>query len=180
LDVVKKNIDNLRGGIEIQSASGRGSVFKLSLPLTLAIIDGMVVRVGEEKYVIPTVSIVRSIKPVESDLATVLRKGEMLHLQGRLIPIFRISELFEIQNARTNLLDALVVVVENDGRQAGLLIDELIGSQQIVIKTLGEMMSNIPGVSGSAIMPNGRVGLILDVGGLVRLANDQIGEEEKI
>ncbi len=92
-------------------------------------------------------------------------------LQGRLIPLFRLSRLFEIENAEEDPTKALVVVVENHMSHAGLLIDELIGTQQIVIKTLGETMSNIPGISGSAIMPNGRVGLILDVGGLVRLAN---------
>ena len=171
MDVVKKSIENLRGQIDIHSKPGKGSIFKMSLPLTLAIIDGMVVRVGTEKYVIPTVSIIRSVKPEPSDLSSVLHKGEMLMLQGRLIPLFRLSRLFEIKNAEEDPTKALVVVVENHMSHAGLLIDELIGTQQIVIKTLGETMSNIPGISGSAIMPNGRVGLILDVGGLVRLAN---------
>lgn len=171
MDVVKKNIENLRGSVEIQSKPGKGSVFKMSLPLTLAIIDGMVVRVGTEKYVIPTVSIIRSVKPEPGNLSSVLHRGEMITLQGKLIPLFRLSRLFEIEGAEQDPTKALVVVVENHMSQAGLMIDELIGTQQIVIKTLGETMGNIPGISGSAIMPNGRVGLILDVGGLVRLAN---------
>ncbi len=171
MDVVRRNIDNIRGHIEIQSRPGKGSTFKMSLPLTLAIIDGMVVRVGKEKYVIPTISIVRSVQPGQSDISTVLRRGEMLRLQGKLIPIFRLAELFRVEGAEADMTRAIAVVVENDEHQAGLLVDELIGSQQIVIKTLGETLGNITGISGSAIMPDGKVGLILDVGGLVRLAN---------
>ncbi|QTA85269.1 chemotaxis protein CheA [Desulfonema magnum] len=171
MDVVKKNIEALRGQIEIQSAPGEGSLFKMSLPLTLAIIDGMVVRVGSEKYVVPTVSIVRSVRPDPKDLSTVLSKGETLTLQGKLIPLFRLARLFGVEGAEDDPTRAIVMVVEDSGKQTGLLVDELIGSQQIVIKTLGETMRNIPGISGSAIMPNGRVGLILDIGGLVKLAN---------
>lgn len=171
MDVVKTNIEALRGQIEIQSRAGKGTAFKMSLPLTLAIIDGMVLRVGSEKYVMPTISIIRSVQPRHEDISSVLGKGEMLSLQGKLIPLFRLANLFHVKNAEQDPTKAIVMVVEDDTRQAGLVIDELIGTQQIVIKTLGEMMRNIPGISGSAIMPDGRVGLILDVGGLVRLAN---------
>jgi len=171
MDVVKKNVESLRGQIEIRSVSGKGSVFKINLPLTLAIIDGMVVRVGTERYVMPTVSIVRSVRPTHKDMSTVFNKGEMILLQGKLIPLFRLGKLFGIRDTEEDPTRAIAVVVEDDGRQAGLLVDELIGSQQIVIKTLGKMIRNIVGISGSAIMPDGRVGLILDIGGLVRLAN---------
>jgi len=171
MNVVKTNIEALRGQIEIHSEKGAGSVFRLGLPLTLAIIDGMVVRVGREKYVMPTVSIVRSVRPESRDLSTALGKGEMMTLQGKLVPLFRLADLFRITGAEQDPTQAIVMVVEDNERQAGVVVDELIGSQQIVIKTLGETMRNIPGISGSAIMPNGRVGLILDVGGLVRLAN---------
>lgn len=173
MDVVKKNIENIRGHVEIYSRQGKGSTFKMSLPLTLAIIDGMVVRVGNEKYVIPTISIVRSVQPMPENITTVLKRGEMLSLQGELIPLFRLGSLFDVDGAVEEISEAIAVVVENDGQQAGLLVDELIGSQQIVIKTLGETLGNILGISGSAIMPDGRVGLILDVGGLVRLANSE-------
>jgi two-component system chemotaxis sensor kinase CheA len=171
MDVVKRNIEAIRGHVEIDAEPGRGSIFRMSLPLTLAIIDGMVVRVGAEKYVIPTISIVRSVQPDPEQITSVMRKGRMLNLQGRLIPLFRLADLFSVENAEAELERAIAVVVENDASQAGLLVDELIGSQQIVIKTMGETLGNIPGISGSAIMPDGRVGLILDVGGLVRLAN---------
>ena len=151
---------------------GQGSVFKISLPLTLAIIDGMVVRVGAETYVIPTVSIVRSIKPEPNDISTVMDKGQMLSLQGNLIPLFRLAGLYNISGAEEDFDRNIVVVVEDDTGQVGLIIDELVGRQQVVIKSLGEAMRNIPGISGGAIMPNGRVGLILDVAELTKFANE--------
>ncbi len=180
MDVVKTNIESLRGQVEVKSWPGQGSAVKMSLPLTLAIIDGMVIRAGEQKFVIPTISIVRSVQPSAADLSRVFNRGEMLSLQGKLIPMFRLGRLFDIPDAAADPTKAIVVVIEDDRRQVGLLVDELIGSQQIVIKTLGDALGDIPGISGSAIMPNGRVGLILDVGGLVRLANDSHSEKQAI
>ncbi|NJL58928.1 MAG: chemotaxis protein CheA [Desulfobacteraceae bacterium] len=171
MDVVRKNVESLRGQVEIQSQPGEGSMFRMILPLTLAIIDGMVVRAGHETYVVPTLSIVRSVQPDAKDISKVLNRGEMIMIQGKLIPLFRLASLFDITGAVSDPTKGIVMVVEDDNKQVGLLIDELIGSQQIVIKTLGDMFKHIPGISGSAIMPNGRVGLILDVGGLVRLAH---------
>ena len=171
MDVVKKNIEALRGHVEIQSDPGKGSIFKMRLPLTLAIIDGMVIRVSCETYVVPTSSIVRSLRPAPGDISTVLNHGEMLSLQGKLIPLFRLDSLFDIRGAEQDPARALVMVIEDNGSQACLLIDELIGRQQVVIKSLGETMRDIPGISGGAIMTNGRVGLILDVGSLEKFAN---------
>jgi two-component system chemotaxis sensor kinase CheA len=179
MDVVKKNIESLRGQVEIKSEYGTGSVFKMSLPLTLAIIDGMVVRVGSETYVIPTVSIIRSIRPDGKNLSTVLNKGEIVTLQGSLIPLYRMARFYHIDDAQQDPEDAVVVIVEDEERQAGLLVDELIGRQQVVIKSLGETMKNIPGISGGAIMPDGRVGLIIDVGGLVKFANNGHSSENQ-
>ncbi|MBW1900198.1 MAG: chemotaxis protein CheA [Deltaproteobacteria bacterium] len=178
MDVVKRNIDAIRGQTEIHSEPGRGSIFQMRLPLTLAIIDGMVIRVGHETYVIPTLSIVRSIKPESEDISTVLDQGEMLFLQGELIPLFRVGDIFHVDGVEIKKEIELVVVVEDDGKLAGLAIDELIGSQQVVIKALGETMRDIPGISGGAIMPNGRVGLIIDVGGVVRFANNRTGRRK--
>ncbi len=170
MDVVKKNIESLRGQVEIQSEPGKGSVFRMSLPLTLAIIDGMVLRAGQEIYVIPTVSIVRSIKPDPKDISTVFNRGRVLGLQGKLIPLYRLTRLYNIDDSSEDNAE-LVVVIEDDGNQAGIIIDELVGRQQVVIKTLGETMQKIPGISGGAIMPNGRVGLIVDIPGLMRLTS---------
>ena len=172
MDVVRKNIESLRGQVEIDSEAGKGSVFKMALPLTLAIIDGMVVRVSSETYIVPTVSIVTSLKPEPEQLSTVFNQGEMLSLHGGLLPLFRLADLFSINKPDRDLDNSLIVVVEDDNKKrTGLIIDELIGRQQIVIKSLGETMKDIPGISGAAIMPNGQVGLILDVGGVVGIAN---------
>jgi two-component system chemotaxis sensor kinase CheA len=178
MDVVKKNIESLRGQVEIQSEPGKGSVFRMSLPLTLAIIDGMVLRAGKEIYVIPTVSIVRTIKPDPKDISTVFNKGTVLSLQGKLIPLYRLIHLYKIEDSGDNNTD-LVVVIEDDGNQAGIIIDELVGRQQVVIKTLGETMQKIPGISGGAIMPNGRVGLIVDIPGLMRLTSAGMPEKKE-
>ena len=175
MDVVKKNIEAIRGQAEIQSEPGKGSTFQMKLPLTLAIIDGMVARVGLETYVIPIVSIITSIKPEPKDLSTVINKGEMLSFHGSLVPLFRLTRLFDVQGGEEELKNSLIVVIEDDGNRAGIVIDELVVRQQVVVKTLGETMKNVVGISGGAIMPNGRVGLILDIGGLVKLANSDQG-----
>ncbi|MCP4367534.1 MAG: chemotaxis protein CheA [Deltaproteobacteria bacterium] len=177
MDVVKKNIESLRGQAEIRSELGKGSVFKMSLPLTLAIIDGMVVRVGNETYVIPTGSIIRSIKPEKEDITNVFEKGEMLSLQDELIPLISMSALYEIEHTQKVDGMQLVVIVEDEEKLAGLLIDELIGRQQVVIKTLGGTMKNTPGISGGAIMPSGKVGLIIDVAGLIKFSNEMQEQE---
>lgn len=171
MDVVKRNIDALRGQIDITSEVGKGTTFSIRLPLTLAIIDGMVIRVGSERYIIPTLSIIRSIRPKPSELSSILGRGEMLAVHGKLLPLFRLDRLFNVSGSEQDATRSIAVIVEDEGRQIGLLIDELLGQQQIVIKSLGEAMRGIPGIAGGAIMPDGHVGLILDVGGLVRLAH---------
>lgn len=180
MDVVKKNIESLRGQVEIRSEPAMGSVFKMSLPLTLAIIDGMVVRIGSETYVIPTDSIIRSIKPAPGEIASVYQKGEMLTTQQELIPLLRLANLYSIDEARPDPNKTLVVVVKDEERMAGLLVDELTGRQTVVIKTLGGSIKDIPGISGATILPDGRVALILDVGGLLRLADVSDGRLEPL
>ncbi len=172
MDVVKKNIEALRGNVEIQSTPGEGTIFTIRLPLTLAIIDGMVVRVGEERYILPTLSIIISIRPTEKDVTTVVGKGEVLKFHGKLINLYRLNRLFNIPNAVEKYTDGTVVVVETGNTQIGLLVDEILGQQQIVIKSLGEALKGVPGIAGGAIMPDGRVGLILDIAGILKLAEE--------
>ncbi len=170
MDVVRKNIEALRGQVDIQSTPGKGTVFTIRLPLTLAIIDGMVVRVGGERYIIPTLSIIISLRPTEKDINTVIGKGEVLSFHGKLINLYRLHRLFDISDAIENYIDGTVVVVEAGNLQVGLLVDEILGQQQIVIKSLGDALKGIPGIAGGAIMPDGKVGIILDIAGIIKLA----------
>ena len=170
MDVVKRNIEALRGKTDISSKPGGGSIFTIQLPLTLAIIDGMVVRVGVERFVIPTLAIVLSVRPTAADIHRVTGRGEVLSLQGSLLPLHRLDKIFSVSGGVQEATDGTVVVLEHDGRRTGLLVDEILGQQQIVIKSLGETMRGLPGLAGGAIMPDGRVGLILDAAGVVNLA----------
>ncbi len=170
MDVVRRNIEALKGRIEITSQLGVGTTFLIYLPLTLAVTDGMLVRVGNERYIVPTVSINMSLRPEQRQLSTVSGRGEMLILRGSLIPIFRLHRLFEINHAVEDPTQGLVVIVNDGGQHCGLLVDELLGQRQVVAKTLGAGLGRVEGVSGGAILGDGRVGLILDPAGIVNLA----------
>lgn len=175
MDVVKRYMQSLRGQIEVESAEGRGTTISLRVPLTLAIIDAMTVGVGAEKYVIPTLSIQRCIRPARSDVSTIIERGEVISVGGQQVPLFRLARLFGIADARQDPSSALAVIADDNGRQVGLLVDELFGQQQIVIKGIGDFLNHAPGIAGGAIMANGLVGLILDIPGLVRMAHAGVG-----
>jgi len=176
MDVVRRAVEGLRGTVEVSSFPGRGTRFTLRLPLTLAIIDGMVLRVGTERYVLPTLVIQRSLRPDASEINTVLGRGEMLATSDGMVPLLRLARLFESTEADVDPSEGIVVLVGDNGNRTGLVASELLGQQQTVIKPLGAGVSNTPGVSGGAIMPDGTVGLILDVSGLIRLAHAEGGE----
>ncbi|MCB1150865.1 chemotaxis protein CheA, partial [bacterium] len=180
MDVVRRNVEELRGSVEIESTMGKGSIFRFKLPLTLAIIDGMVIRTGAENYIIPTLSVVRLVRPNMEDYLTVRSKGEMLRFEEELVPLVRLNRVFNVPAGREDLSDTVVVVVESEGRRIGLISDDLIGQQQIVIKSLGEKVQGTPGIAGGAIMSDGHVALILDVPGLVKVAqkNNPVPERE--
>lgn len=170
MDVVKKAIEKLRGRVDIQTIPGEGSVFVISLPLTLAIIEGMLVRVGTERYVIPALSIIESFRPTKNQYSTVEGKGEVILSRGHLIPLVRLEKVFDCQADVKDPCKGLVVTVEYDGKQMCLLLDELLGKEEVVIKSMGEMMKSVKGIAGGAIMGDGRVGLILDIAGIWQLA----------
>jgi two-component system chemotaxis sensor kinase CheA len=167
LDVVRTSVEALRGRIEVQSRRGRGTTFRLRLPLTLALIDGMVIRSGGERFVVPTLSITRLVRPGADQLATSLGRGEMLLLQDELVPLFRLGRLLDVTAAAEPTGSEVAVVVEDGGRRAALLADEVLGQQQIVIKGLGISLEGVAGISGGVILADGQVGLILDVPGLL-------------
>ncbi len=166
MDVVKKAIEKLRGRVEINTKPGKGSTFVIGLPLTLAIIEGMLIRVGAERYIIPTLAILESFMPSKEQYSTVEGKGEMLLSRGQLLPLIRLDRLFKVQGDAVDPWEGLAVTVEHEGRQMCLLLDELLGKEEVVIKSLGETMTNIKGLAGGAIMGDGRVGLILDMAGI--------------
>lgn len=175
MDVVKRNIEDLRGYVQIRSELGKGTTFRIVLPLTLALIDGMVVKIGAERYIIPVLSVVESLRPPPGIVSTIIGKGEMVSLRNRQLPLFRLSNVFGLAGAEQDVTKALVVVVEHEGRQAGLLVDDLIGMQQTVIKNLGAALPQSVGFSGGAIMADGRIGLIVDVPGVLKLARNEVG-----
>ena len=167
MDVVRRNIESLRGLIEIASSPGNGTVFTLRLPLTLAVTDGMLVQVGAERYVIPTTSIFMSFRPERDALSSVAGRGEMVRLRNEVMPLFRLHRLFNIPGAQVDPCEALVVVVAVGTHRIALLVDALLGQQQVVAKSLGEGVGKVEGVSGGAILGDGRVGLILDIAELI-------------
>jgi len=176
MDVVKRAIDDLRGNVDIISEAGIGTTFSLRLPLTLAIIDGMIVRIGSERYIIPTLSIVEAVRPEHESITVLVNRGEMITIRDKIIPLFRLAKLFRIENSRQDPEEGIVIVVEDSGKMAGILVDELLGQQSIVIKSMGASMKGLQGVSGGSILSDGRVGIIIDVAGIVKLALSGIVE----
>ncbi|MEM7806766.1 MAG: chemotaxis protein CheA [Planctomycetota bacterium] len=183
MDVVKRNIESLRGRVDITSTPGQGSVFTIRLPLTLAVIDGLVIRVGPpegapatatgERYILPIGSVEQSLRPTPEMLSTVQDRGEMLHVRGELLPLVRLHSLFGVEPRSADPDKAIVVIVQDAERRCCLLVDDLLGQEQVVIKSLGSLgdrIGPIKGVSGGAVLGDGTVSLILDVPGLLDLS----------
>ncbi|MFZ0430494.1 MAG: chemotaxis protein CheA [Acidobacteriota bacterium] len=174
MDVVRRNIEALRGRVDITSEPGRGCCFKMVLPLTMAITDGMLVQVGGERYIIPTVSILKSFRPQPEHLSTIAGRGEMVMLRGELLPLYRLHRLLGIGDAEEDPCQGLLVIISIGESKYGLLVDELLGQQQVVAKSLPKGIGKVKGVSGAAILGDGRVGLILDSSELGAMARRDI------
>ncbi len=172
MDVVKKNIEGIGGTVAVTSQEGEGSVFTITLPLTLAILDGMIVRIGAEHYVIPIANILEAIRPEAQEVRTVVNGMRVIKVRGEFVPLIYLYEYFKIPDALETVGEALVVLVENGDSHIGLVVDEILGQQQVVIKTLEDNADRIEGISGATILGDGKVSLILDIGGLCRLADD--------
>ncbi len=162
MDVVKRNIEKLRGKIEIVSEWGRGSTFRIRLPLTMAIIDGLVVRVGDDRFILPSTSVQMALRPSKDALSTIHGRGEVLDHRGKILPVHRLYRRFGIPGAIENPWEGIVVIVENNGRASALLVDDMVSKQEVVIKSLGGFLQNLAGVSGGAILGDGGIALILD------------------
>ncbi|MDQ5910135.1 MAG: two-component system, chemotaxis family, sensor kinase CheA [Pseudomonadota bacterium] len=171
MDVVRRNIQDVGGTIQIASQWGRGTKITICLPLTLAILDGQLVTIGQDCYIIPLLSIIESVQANAEMVNRVAGKNEVLRFRGQHLPILRLYELFGAKGAVTDLMKGLLVVVEADGRQVGLFVDDLLGQQQVSIKSLEKNFRRVAGVAGATILGDGRVGLILDISGLVRVNN---------
>ncbi len=163
MDVVRRHVQKLRGRVEIKSVPGAGSTFYLKLPLTLAIVDGLVVGVGAERYIIPLFAVREILRPEPGAVSTVQDKGEIAMVRGQLLPLVRLYRRFGISPRSQDPLETLLIVAEAANRVYCLMVDELIGKQEVVIKSLGPTLQNVPGVAGGAILGDGRVGLILDL-----------------
>jgi len=167
MDVVKRSVESLRGRVEIASEPGEGSVFSIQLPLTLALTDGILVRVGNERFIVPTISIQVTVRPDRDDLYTVAGRGEMARVRGQLLPMARLHRLYGIRGATRDPTKGLLMVVGEGNRQTALLVDELLGQEQLVVKALDGAVDESPGIAGGAILGDGEVGLILDPSELV-------------
>src|SRR5579864_3220306 len=170
MDVVRRNVKELGGKIELRSERGRGSSFIITLPLTLAIVDGQSVAVGSETYIIPLISIVESMRLKETSISRLSGHNEVFSFRGDYLPIIRLHQLFGVEPRAHALHEGLVVIAEGDGRRVGLFVDDLLGQQQVVIKSLDTNYGHIEGVSGATILGDGSVALILDVTGIIAAA----------
>lgn len=176
MDVVRRNIEALRGRIEIESTPGQGTTFSIKLPLTLAILDGLVVSVGDERFVVPTFAVRESLRPQPSQVHTVQGSPRMVQVRDRLLPLLWLSEFFGLTTPPVDPAQSTVIVIEEDHRRLGLVVDALVGKQEVVVKPLGETFAGVAGVAGGAILGDGRIGLILDAHGIVKRCGSRIEE----
>ena len=173
MDVVKRNIKDLGGSVEVQSTQGKGSTFTIRLPLTLAILDGQLVRVKDQTYVVPLISIIESLQIQSEQLNAIAETSEMYRLRDEYIPVIRLAEILGYESKRRRLENKLLVVVEGDGKRAGMVVDELLGQQQVVVKSLASNFRPLDGISGATILGDGTVALIIDIAGIIQLGKVQ-------
>ena len=179
MDVVKKNIQSLGGRIQVESEAGVGSTFRISLPLTLAILDGQLVKVGTETYIIPLITIVESLQPQKDLINRVSGDMVLYRLREDNVPVIPIYSLFNIDSEFKDIESSLLVVVEADGQKIGLMVDDLLAQQQVVIKSLNDNYQQVEGISGATILGDGSVAMILDVSGIIIMAHKKSEIDQK-
>ncbi|WP_443115023.1 chemotaxis protein CheA [Herbaspirillum seropedicae] len=176
MDVVKRNILAMGGAVDIRSSKGFGTTISISLPLTLAILDGMSIRIGEEVYILPLGYVVESLQPLAQDIKEISGQGQVLRVRGEYLPLIPLYHIFNIEPSFTDPSQGLVVILESDGKKAALFVDDLIGQQQIVVKNLESNYRKVAGISGATILGDGGVALIVDVAALLR-SSRQLNDE---
>ncbi len=169
MDVVRRNVETLRGRIDIRSQAGVGTTFLIKLPLTLATLEGLLLSVGDERFVLPTFAVSEAFRPSRERLHFVPDSGWIVQIRKELIPVVSLANVFNVAGAVTDPTEGAIVVIEDDGQRRALQVDRLLGKQEVVVKSLGEAFAHVKGVAGGAILADGRIGLILDAGGLMRL-----------
>jgi two-component system chemotaxis sensor kinase CheA len=175
MDVVRRNVESLRGRIDIWSQPGLGTTFRIKLPLTLATLEGLLLSVGNERFVLPTFAVSEAFRPSRDRLHEVPGSGWIVQIREELLPVVSLGEVFNMPGAVSDPTEGAIVVIEDDARQRrALQVDRLLGKQEVVIKSLGEPFAHVKGVAGGAILADGRIGLILDAGGLMRLRDHRV------
>ncbi|MBB3210939.1 two-component system chemotaxis sensor kinase CheA [Herbaspirillum sp. Sphag1AN] len=176
MDVVKRNILAMGGAVDIRSVKGFGTTISISLPLTLAILDGMSIRIGHEVYILPLGYVVESLQPATQDIKDISGQGRVIKVRGEYLPLLPLYQIFNIEPTFTDPSQGLVVILESDGKKAALFVDDLIGQQQIVVKNLESNYRKVAGISGATILGDGGVALIVDVAALLR-SSRQLNDE---
>lgn len=176
MDVVKRNILAMGGAVDIRSVKGLGTTISISLPLTLAILDGMSIRIGHEVYILPLGYVVESLQPATQDIKDISGQGQVIKVRGEYLPLIPLYQIFNIEPTFTDPSQGLVVILESDGKKAALFVDDLIGQQQIVVKNLESNYRKVVGISGATILGDGGVALIVDVAALLR-SSRQLNDE---
>jgi len=176
MDVVKRNITAMGGTVDVRSAKGFGTTISISLPLTLAILDGMTIRSGEEIYILPLGFVIESLQPAPEDVKEISGKGKVVKVRGEYLPLIPLYQIFDIVPRFTDPCQGILVIVETEGRKACLFIDELVGQQQVVVKNLESNYRKVAGISGATILGDGNVSLILDVAALIRSSRQLVDE----
>jgi len=174
MDVVRRNIQDVGGRISLKSDRGKGMIIQLALPLTLAVMDGMVIRVGSETYVMPMSAIVECLRPPASDIHALIGTPGMLRLRGNLVPLVQLCDLLDIGSSASGSDERVIIITDaGEGARFGIVVDELCGHQQVVVKSIEESYGSVPGIAGATILGNGRVAFILDVEKLSDIASSQ-------
>lgn len=173
MDVVRKNIEQLRGNIDIESELGKGSRFTFRIPLTLAILESMVIRIGKSKYALPILAVSESLKVSKKNITETMDGLEMIKIRNEVLPVYRLHEIFNIEPESTNLDDGIIMVIESRSKKVCLFADEIIGQQQAVIKSLTDYIGKVAGIMGCMILGDGGIGLIIDIESLIAVCENR-------